>query len=152
MWWWWFKCVWLFATPWSVACQAPLSTGFPRQEYWSRLPFPPAVDLPYLGIELPFPTWQADFLPLSHLESPKEDIDANKHVGCSTSNVIMMCYAELLSRVWLLWTLWAIVCQAPLSMGFSRIEYWSLLPCLPQEEISSISHSVAFLYFFALIT
>ena len=32
----------LFATPWTVACQAPLSMGFSRQEYWSGLPFPPA--------------------------------------------------------------------------------------------------------------
>ena len=31
--------VWLFATPWAVVCQAPLSMGFPRQEYWSGLPF-----------------------------------------------------------------------------------------------------------------
>ena len=30
-----------FATPWTVACQAPLSMGFSRQEYWSGLPFPP---------------------------------------------------------------------------------------------------------------
>ena len=30
--------VWLFATPWTVACQAPLSMGFSRQEYWSGLP------------------------------------------------------------------------------------------------------------------
>ena len=30
-----------FVTPWTVACQAPLSIGFPRQEYWNRLPFPP---------------------------------------------------------------------------------------------------------------
>ena len=36
----------LFATPWTVACQAPLSTGFPRQEYWSGLPFPSPGDLP----------------------------------------------------------------------------------------------------------
>ena len=32
--------VWLFATPWTVACQAPLSMEFSRQEYWSELPFP----------------------------------------------------------------------------------------------------------------
>ena len=31
----------LFLTPWTVALQAPLSMGFPRQEHWSRLPFPP---------------------------------------------------------------------------------------------------------------
>jgi len=39
-----------FATPWTVALQAPLSMGFPRQEYWSGLPFPPPEDLPDPGI------------------------------------------------------------------------------------------------------
>ena len=34
------SCVWLFATPWTVAYQDPLSMGFSRQEYWSGLPFP----------------------------------------------------------------------------------------------------------------
>ena len=38
-------------TPWIVAHQAPLSMGFPRQEYWSRLPFPSPGDLPNPGIE-----------------------------------------------------------------------------------------------------
>ena len=42
----------LFANPWTVACQAPLSMGFSRQEYWSRLPFPTPGDLPDPGIEL----------------------------------------------------------------------------------------------------
>ena len=41
----------LFATPWAVACQVPLSIGFPRQEYWSGLPFLPPGDLPRAGIE-----------------------------------------------------------------------------------------------------
>ena len=40
-----------FATPWAVAHQAPLSMGFPRQEYWSALPFPPPGDLPDPGIK-----------------------------------------------------------------------------------------------------
>ena len=35
-----------FQPPWTVTYQAPLSMGFPRQEYWSRLPFPPPEDLP----------------------------------------------------------------------------------------------------------
>ena len=39
------------ATPWTVAHQAPLSMGFPRQEYWSRLPFPSPGNLPDPGIE-----------------------------------------------------------------------------------------------------
>ena len=41
-----FVCVRLFATPWTVACQGPLSMGFSRQEYWSGLPFPSPGDLP----------------------------------------------------------------------------------------------------------
>ena len=41
----------LFVTLWTVARQAPLSMGFSRQEYWSRLPFPTLVDLPNPGIE-----------------------------------------------------------------------------------------------------
>ena len=41
----------LFATQWTVAPQAPLSMGFSRQEYWSRLPFPPPGDRPNPGIE-----------------------------------------------------------------------------------------------------
>ena len=42
----------LFGTPWTVARQAPLSTGFSRQEYWSGMPFPPPGDLPDPGIKL----------------------------------------------------------------------------------------------------
>ena len=42
----------LFATPWTVACQAPLSMGFSRQEYWNGLPVPSPGDLPNPGIEL----------------------------------------------------------------------------------------------------
>ena len=45
------SCVRLFETPWTVACQVPLSMGFPRQEYWSGLPFCSPEDLPNLGIE-----------------------------------------------------------------------------------------------------
>ena len=45
------SCVQLFATPWTVACQAPLSMGFSRQEYWSGLPCPLPGDLPNPGIK-----------------------------------------------------------------------------------------------------
>ena len=40
------------ATPWTIIYQAPLSMEFPRQEYWSGLPFPSPGDLPDLGIKL----------------------------------------------------------------------------------------------------
>ena len=46
----------------TVACQAPLSVGFSRQEYWRGLPFPSPVDLPDPGIEPRSPALQADDL------------------------------------------------------------------------------------------
>ena len=58
------SCVWLFATPWIVACQAPLSMEFSRQEYWSGLPFPSPGDLLNSGIETGSPALQADSLPI----------------------------------------------------------------------------------------
>ena len=59
---------------------------------------------------------------------------------------------KLLSRVRLLATPWTAAHQAPPPMGFFRQEYWSGVPLPSPEEISSLSHSVVFLYFFALIT
>ena len=49
----------LFLTPWTMACQAPLSMEFSRQEYWSRLPFLPPEDLPNLGIKPASPEFPA---------------------------------------------------------------------------------------------
>ena len=46
----------LFGTPWTLAPKAPLSMGFPRQEYWSGLPFLPPGDLPNPGIKPECPT------------------------------------------------------------------------------------------------
>ena len=53
----------LFATPWTVAYQASLSTGFSRPEYWSWLPFPSPGDLPNPGSKPGSPALQADALP-----------------------------------------------------------------------------------------
>ena len=47
-------------TPWTVACQAPLSMGFSWQEYWSGLPFPSLGDLSDPGVEPGAPALQAD--------------------------------------------------------------------------------------------
>ena len=62
-------------TPRTVAQQAPLSVGFPRQEYWSGLLFPSLGDLPDPGIKSAFLTspvlhWQAGSLPLAPPEKP----------------------------------------------------------------------------------
>ena len=51
----------IFATPWCIARQAPLSLGFPKQEYWSGLPFPSPGDLPDPGIELASPALAGGF-------------------------------------------------------------------------------------------
>ena len=51
------------ATPWTVVCQASLSMGFSKQEYWSGLLFPSPGDLPDPGIEPRSPALQADALP-----------------------------------------------------------------------------------------
>ena len=58
-----FSRFWLFATPWTIACQAPPCMGFSKQEHWSGLPFPSPVDLPDPGIKSGSPSVQADALP-----------------------------------------------------------------------------------------
>ena len=90
----------LFATPWSVAHQAPLSMGFSRQEYWSGLPFPSPGDLPDPGI----------------------DRVCHYFLVLCVCVCVCVCVQLLESCP----TLWTIACQALLSMGFSRQEYWSV--------------------------
>ena len=51
----------LFVTPWTIAHQAPLSMGFPRQEYWRGLPFPSPGDLPNPGSEPSSPALSGGF-------------------------------------------------------------------------------------------
>ena len=60
----------LFVTPWTAACQVPMSMGFPRQEHWNGLPFPSLEDLPDPGIEPVSPALQVNSLALNHLGSP----------------------------------------------------------------------------------
>ena len=62
-----FSHVQLFATPWTIACQTPLSMGFSRQEYWSGLPFPSPGDPPDPGVKPGSPSLQADSLPSESL-------------------------------------------------------------------------------------
>jgi len=57
-------------TPWTIALWAPLSRGFPRQEYWSGLPFPSPGDLPDPGIKLASLALAGSSVPLSHHRSP----------------------------------------------------------------------------------
>ena len=66
----------LFATPWTVAHQIPLSLEFSRQEYWSGLPFPSPGDFPNPGIKLQSPVLQADSLPSEPPGKPKTSTDS----------------------------------------------------------------------------
>ena len=70
------SCLWLFAIPWTIACQAPLSMQISRQEYWSRLPYPTSGDLPHQERKPAFLTSLAlagRFFTLRHLGSPIVD-------------------------------------------------------------------------------
>ena len=51
------SCVWLFATPWTAAYPAPLSMGFPRQEYWSGVPLPSPWAAPFLSFPSGYSPW-----------------------------------------------------------------------------------------------
>ena len=65
----------LFATPWTVAHQAPPSMEFSRQQYWSVVPFPSPGDLPDPGIEPGFPALQTDTL----LSEPPRKLTMNEY-------------------------------------------------------------------------
>ena len=76
---------------WTVARQAPLSTEFPRQEYWSGLPCPPPGNLPNPGIKPISPTLQVDSLPAElqfspNLKSGKADVPAQKQADRESMN------------------------------------------------------------------
>ena len=134
--------------------QASLFMGFPRQEYWSGLLFPPPGDLPDPEMEPRSPTLQADSLlseprgkPLAaaakslqscptlcdpidssptRLPRPWDSQGKNTGVGC---HFRLQCVkVKSLSRVRLLTTPWTVAYQSPPSMGFSRQEYWSGVP------------------------
>ena len=68
---WSLSLVQLFVTPWTLAHQAPLFMAFPRQKYWSGLPFSPQGDLSNLEIKPEFPVMAGDSLLLSHREALK---------------------------------------------------------------------------------
>ena len=126
-------------TPWTVAHQAPLSTGFSRQEYWNGLLFPspkkPAAAAAAAKSLQSCPTL-CDPVDGSPPGSPVPEIlQARTGVGC---HFLLQCVkVKLLSRVRLLATPWTTAHQAPPSMGFSRQEYWSGLPL--QEYLLSLT-------------
>ena len=157
------SCVQLFEIPWTVACQAPLSMGFPRQKHWSGLPWPPPGDLPNPGVKPQVSCIAGGFftteppeelliklllLLLSRFSRVRlcDPVDSSppgspvpgilrtrtlEWVAISLSNAWKRkVKVQSLSRVRLLATPWTAAYQAPLSMGFSRQEYWSGVPLI----------------------
>ena len=60
--------------------------------------------------------------------------------------ILLCCVLSRFSRVWLFATLWTLARQAPLSMGFSRWEYWSRLPCLPPGDLLDLGANLCLLH------
>ena len=92
-----FSRVQLFVALWIIACQALLSMGFSRQEYWSGLPFPSPRDLPDLEIEptsILAPALQAGSLLLSHWGSPQRTLSAFKGF-CPESSLLLASFSPL---------------------------------------------------------
>ena len=111
------SCVQLSVTPWIIVCQAPLSMGFPRQEYWSREPYPSPVYVLNPEIKPRSPALQAGSLPP---EPP-----AQLYKACVTS-YLSLCKCWTVNNYWLfkvLLTVSALGCSFPFqftSVQFSR--------------------------------
>ena len=89
-----------FATPWTVAYQAPPSMGFSRQKCWSGLPFPSPGDLPDPGIEPGSPTVGVDALPskppvwFTEYIIPNAGLDESQTAIKTTGRNITLRYAD----------------------------------------------------------
>ena len=131
-----FSHVPLSVTSWTVAHQAPLSMGFSRQEYWSGLPFLSPMherkresEVARLCLTLSDPM---DCSPPGSSIHGILQARVLEWVAISFSNACML---SCFSRVQLCVTPWTVAHQAPLSMGFSRQEYWSVLPFPSPEDL-----------------
>ena len=134
----------LFATPWTVAHQASPSMEFSRQEYWSGLPFPSPGNLANPEIKPGSPALWADTLPFEPPGNPLIPVqcllifflvDFSEECMCQRYLTCIFSSVQSLSHVRLFATPRTIAYQAPLSMGFSRQEYWSGLPCPSPRDL-----------------
>ena len=115
------SCVWLFATLWPVAHQAPLSMGISRQEYGSELSCPPPGDLPDPGIKPESPVslaLEVDSLSLSHLRAPE-------------------CVA-LLCKIYVLWWVTTLKVWKPEWLQPKQLEIYGAAPaCVHAKSLQS---------------
>ena len=118
------SCIWLFATPWTVAHQSSLPMGFSRQEYWSGLPFPSPGDLSNPGIKSESPTLQADSLQSEPPGKPKYPLQAKIN---SSENIELGNFRDAfsLSSYLALWSLWYL--RSVLNEKFGSVYFFLLL-------------------------
>ena len=109
-------------TPWTVACQAPLSMEFSRQGYWSGLPYPPPGDLPNLGMEPRSPALQVDSLTSEPPGKPK------KHICCCSVTKLCLTLFDSMD------------CSTPAYLSFTIS--WSLLKLMSIELVMPSNHLV----------
>ena len=134
-----FSHVWLLVTPWTVACQAPLSMGFSRQEHWRGLPCPPPGDLPDPGIGIP--------LILESMSSAKFKMFSASFFGyfqCPPLN-FLLCFwdscdtnVEFFATVWSLkkWCFWTVVLEKTFE---SPLDCREIKPVSPKGNQSWVS-------------
>ena len=108
-------------TPWTVVCQAPLSMEFSRQGYWMNLPFPTP----------------GDQFPVSCNEPPGKSIRKHACKKKKKERKHACVHAQPFRHVWYFEIPRTVACQPPLSMGFSRQEYWRGLP-FPNPGVEDI--------------
>ena len=100
-------CPKLFATPWTVAHQGPLSMKFSRQGYWSGLPFPFPGDLPHPGIKSGFPALQADFFFFLTIWATRETQMLDAYILGSDVNPILELLIPGIEQPWKLLLLYS---------------------------------------------
>ena len=114
-------------TPWALACQAPLSMGFPRQEQWSGFPFPSPRTLPYSGIK-----------PAS-LASP-EMANGFFTAGKLTNTLFAFSSFSPLAKSWLVIIIHMIMIQICWALGSTHSAFTNMISSQPPFKAHTIPH------------
>ena len=139
-----FTRVQLFATPWTVACQALLSLEFSRQGYWCGLPFPSSGDLPDPGMEPGSPALQADSLLFEPPEKPHLFLQLNSISLDGYTGIYAIC-----ARGDSLWpTAWCLTCSnkknlpAPAGGALTQFSPQEQVACRALGSPNALTHTV----------
>ena len=109
-----YSVVWeALPTPWTVACQDPLSMGYPRQEYWSGLPFPTLGELPHSGIEPVSPALAGGLFITEPLGNPNICPLPPPNVQNQSKTFLLLVYLEWVLFLWFPHRYWKITRGEP---------------------------------------